>query len=132
MSVAVRFDDMPGSALDHSLEGAPSFERFAPAAKHAIRVIHGLPTLFEGRSLGEIEVYIGRTAYDPRSLRGRWRDHAGRRRHEFGVVLFDCPTDRVQVWERAANRLVKRVVSRADSVSIRTRSQPARRGERSR
>src|SRR5690606_15077964 len=83
MSVAVRFDDMPGYALDHSLEGAPSFERFAPAAKHAIRVIHGLPTLFEGRSLGEIEVYIGRTAYDPRSLRGRWRDHAGRRRHEF-------------------------------------------------
>jgi hypothetical protein len=109
---AVQFEDMRSERLEDLLDRAPEYERFAPAAKRAIRVIHGLPSLFRGRSLDEIELYVGRTACDPRSLRGRWRCHENGRDHRFGVVLFVCPTDRVQIWERAANRLVKRLEKR--------------------
>lgn len=112
MTKAIRLEEMNRATLDDLLVGAPEFVRFAPAAKRAIRIIHGLPSLFRGCTLDEIEVYIGRTACEPDSLRGRWRCHQSDRSHRFGVVLFVCPTDCVQVWERAANRLIKRLQKR--------------------
>lgn len=112
MNTAVRFDGMDRRQLEVALAAAPAFARFAPAAKRAIRVIHGLPTLFRGRSLRDIQVYIGRTAARPGSLRGRWNAHAAGKRHQFGTVLFTCATGSVQSWERAANRLIKRLERR--------------------
>lgn len=104
--IAVTFSEWDRGQLERAIDSAPRYDSFACAIRHAIKIIHGVPTLFHDIALNELDVYVGRTAAAAGSLRGRWRDGEGRRDHEHGVVLFRCPTEKVRAWEAAANRLV--------------------------
>ncbi|MAT24843.1 MAG: hypothetical protein CMN29_07735 [Sandaracinus sp.] len=97
-----------GPDLVEAAHAAPHYtSRYSHALRRAIQTVHGLPRLFRGTELGEIEVYVGRSF--PEGLRNRFRDHHTKRRHEHGVVCFTCPTTDVRRVERLAIRLVDRL-----------------------
>lgn len=109
---AIHLDDrISGALIEESLHSAPRYERFAPAAKHAIRVLHGTPELFTDLTLDQMEIYIGRTASRHGHVAGRFHAHRRQKRHRYGVVLFRCATSHVKGWEKAANRLVKQLAA---------------------
>jgi hypothetical protein len=87
----------------HAVRHAPRYERFAYAARHTIRMLHGVAAI--GRDRG-VQMYLGRTAANGPSVAGRFRDHSDPdgRDHEFGAVLFRGPTSDVVRWEGRLNR----------------------------
>lgn len=90
--------------LRRGIAAAPFYERFSKAAQHLIHCIHAVPRLYNDCSLGEVEVYVGRTGEDTDLLRGRWREHFLSKKHESGMVAFRCWTDEVGAWETLAIR----------------------------
>jgi hypothetical protein len=88
---------------------------FADAGRHVMKVIHGIPNLFEDVNLGEVEIYIGRSHFDPNStiqnhgVFGRFISHKNTRGHEYAIIALACDTDRVALWERAAINIIKKL-----------------------
>ncbi len=102
----------PDYASDEIAEGlatAPRYERFADAAKSIILAIHAIPRLREDTSLGQVEVYVGRAGATPRHILNRWKTHREEKKHQHGLVAIECPTHVVELWERAAIRVVNKL-----------------------
>ena len=110
--VGAVLDDLRSHLIEEAIEDAPRFDRFSDAFRHATKVIHGLPALMQAMTLENVEVYIGRTALTVRNVHSRWTSHRNEKNHEFGVVLFSCPTRVVANWEKVAISVIKRLEQR--------------------
>ncbi|HRD65282.1 MAG TPA: hypothetical protein PKY50_03925 [Candidatus Competibacter sp.] len=88
-------------------------KKFAYAGRHIIRVIHGIPKAFRGVHIGEIELYLGRSYFDPDTPNNgvfqRFRNHYKNKNCEHGLIALSCDTEVVSLWERGAIKIIKRL-----------------------
>ncbi len=99
--------------LRTSFKGRSKYKptKFSDAGRHLMEVVHGIPDLLHGVSLGEVVIYIGRSYYNPENLSqgvyGRFKDHLKTKGLEYGIVALNCDAKKVPLWEKAAIRLIK-------------------------
>lgn len=99
--------------LKNSFQGKNKYKptKFSDAGRHLMEVVHGIPNLLHGVSLGEVVIYIGRSYYNPENLSqgvySRFKDHLKTKDLEYGIVVLNCDTKKVPLWEKAAIRLIK-------------------------
>lgn len=83
--------------------------KVANAIARTIRVIHGIELLHRDHEARHLDVYLGRAGGSPRHVLARWRTHAKKRGHRFGMVVFVCDTSRVAQLEAVAVRALGRL-----------------------
>ncbi len=99
--------------LKTSFQGRNKYKpsKFSDAGRHLMEVVHGIPNLLDGVSLGEVVIYIGRSYYNPlvpsQGVYGRFKNHLETKGLEYGIVALSCDTKKVPLWEKAAIRLIK-------------------------
>lgn len=103
--------DLDDLYIQEVIQVAPRYgTRVASAIRRAIRCIHGLERLHRTVDRDELEVYLGRATET--TLAQRWRAHARERGHRWGVVLFTCDHDRVELLEDVAVRVLQKLRAR--------------------
>lgn len=109
---AYNLPEVSSGHIEDGLASALLCRRFHEAGRHVIRSIHGIPRLFEGVSLGSLEVYLGRSGATPKHVKSRFRDHLDEKRHEFGMILVVGDTENIVTWEGIANHILLRLKDR--------------------
>jgi hypothetical protein len=77
--------------------------------KRTIRVIHGLADLHRDLPLENVDVYIGKAVADDEHVIARWKQHATKRGHRYGLILFTCDADSAKKLEAVAIRVLRRL-----------------------
>lgn len=103
--------DIDDVYIQEAIQVVPRYgPKVASAIRRTIRCIHGLARLHRTIDRDELEVYLGRATET--TLAQRWRAHARERGHRWGLVLFTCDHDRVEVLEDVAVRILQKLRER--------------------
>jgi hypothetical protein len=106
---AYRLAEVTEDFIQQGINTAPQYGRnVASAIRHTIRVIHGLPQLYNTLELKDLNIYLGRAAASPRHVLTRWKFHQKKRTHKWGTILFTCRTDRAIELEGIAIKVLCR------------------------
>jgi hypothetical protein len=113
--VAYQISQLSVSQLDIGIRQAPRYTTFSRRiVEHTIKAIHAVPHLYSDVSPKQVQIYIGRSANNAKSVYGRWDSHHKNleRQHVYGMVLCRVPTDMVSELEDLAIRIINGLYAR--------------------